>query len=330
MHSHYAIAGNAPQQFLSHRRSRLICCCSMAMNTAMRTVFIGDRGLRAGWRFALFVGVYIGCGRLFDWILPKIHFPDRAMDWSSMLLNELLDFAFIAALTWIACRIECKRFSSFGLTLAGGSGRLFAQGIVWGIIPSILILIPIWLAGGCTFHGLALPPGSLLAYAGLWALAFLLVGFSEEFTFRGYALQTLADSIGFWPAAVVMSALFGFLHFLKPDDGWIDPLSVALYGLFWCFTLRRTGSLWFAIGFHAASDYTDMVVFAEPNSGNGGKALPGHLLNVEFHGPTWLTGGPRGTEASLLVFAIVAALFFLFHMAYPARQPVPQLALTAK
>jgi len=78
---------------------------------------------------------------------------------------------------------------------------------------------------------------------------------------------------------------------------------VALYGVFWCLTLRRTGSLWFAVGFHAASDYADMIVFAEPNSGNDGKPLVGHLLDIRFHGPDWLTGGPRGTEASLLVFS---------------------------
>jgi hypothetical protein len=54
----------------------------------------------------------------------------------------------------------------------------------------------------------------------------------------------------------------------KPHEDWIDPISVALYGLFWCLKLRRTGNLWFAVGFHAASYYADMIVFAEPNSGN--------------------------------------------------------------
>jgi uncharacterized protein len=101
------------------------------------------------------------------------------------------------------------------------------------------------------------------------------------------------------------------------NEGWVDPITVGLYGLFWCFTLRRTGSLWFAVGFHAASDYFDMTVFAEPNTGAGGNPVPGHLLDVRFHGSVWLTGGPRGTEASLLVFPILACLFYLFHKRYP-------------
>jgi hypothetical protein len=61
-----------------------------------------------------------------------------------------------------------------------------------------------------------------------------------------------------------------------------------------------------------------MIVFAEPNSGNDGKPIPGHLLDIRFHGPDWLTGGPRGTEASLVVFVILAGLFYFFHRAYPA------------
>jgi len=192
---------------------------------------------------------------------------------------------------------------------------------VWGFIPSVLILIPIYLAGGCTFHGLALHGRELIFYAAAWAAAMLALGFTEEFLFRGYALKTLAGGIGFWPAAIVFSSLFGLVHLIfKPHEDLIDPISVSLYGLFWCLTLRRTGSLWFAVGFHAASDYADMIVFAEPNSGNDGKPIPGHLLDLQFHGPDWLTGGPRGTEASLLVFVVLAGLFYFFNKAYPAGQ----------
>jgi membrane protease YdiL (CAAX protease family) len=201
------------------------------------------------------------------------------------------------------------------------------RGLVWGFIPSAVILIPIYFLGGCSFHGLALHGRDFAFYALMWALAFLALGFAEEFMFRGYALKTLAEAIGFWPAAAFLSFLFGLSHWIfKPNEGLIDPISVALYGLFWCLTLRRTGSLWFAVGFHAASDYADMIVFAEPNTGNAGKPVIGHLLDVRFHGPAWLTGGPRGTEASLLVFVVLAGLFYFFHKAYPARSAMAQSA----
>lgn len=285
----------------------------------LRDLFIRNGRLRAGWRFALLVGVYFLGGALLNPVLDKIHFPDRVLTWSALILNDALDLVFIAAISWIIARVGRDRFSSYGLPITPAAGRLFVRGVIWGIIPSIVILIPIYFAGACSFHGLALHGADFVRYAFLWALAFLLVGLSEEFTFRGAALATLADGIGFWPAAFITSAIFGLIHLVaKPNEGWFDPISVALYGLFWCFTLRRTGSLWFAVGFHAASDYFDMVVFAEPNTGAEGHSIPGHLLDVTFHGPVWLTGGPRGTEASLLVLPILGGLFYLFHKSYPA------------
>jgi uncharacterized protein len=284
-------------------------------------LFSPNRTLRPGWRFVLFTAIYIVVGgKVLDPILARIHFPDRTFTWSGLLLNYLVDFAYVAAIAWLMARIERERFSSYGLPLVPNAGMLLMKGALWGLIPSALILIPIYFAGGCEFHGLALHGRELAFFAFVWGLAMLALGFAEEFLFRGYALKTLGESIGFWPAAVFLSSIFGLVHLLfKPHEDWIDITSVALYGVFWSFTLRRTGSLWFGVGFHAASDYADMILFAEPNSGNDGKPLPGHLLDVRFHGPDWLTGGPRGTEASLLVFAVLAGLFYFFHKAYSAK-----------
>lgn len=287
---------------------------------SFRGFFLNNRGvLRAAWRFVLFLALYIAGGGVLDRVLTRIHFPDRSFIWSTFLLNYIVDFGFVAAIAWVMSWIGKEKFSSYGLPVVREAGTLFGKGLVWGVVPSALILIPIYLAGGCEFHGLALHGRELLFYAAAWGAAMLALGFAEEFLFRGYALTTLGESIGFWPAAIFLSSIFGLVHLLfKPHEDWIDPISVGLYGVFWCLTLRRTGSLWFAVGFHAASDYADMILFAEPNSGNDGKPLLGHLLDVRFHGPDWLTGGPRGTEASLLVFVVLAGLFYFFNRAYPA------------
>ena len=65
------------------------------------------------------------------------------------------------------------------------------------------------------------------------------------------------------------------------------------------------------------SDYADMVQSAQPNTGNNGQSLTAYLLNVSYNGAEWLTGGPRGTEASVLEFLILAILFLAFARAYP-------------
>jgi hypothetical protein len=59
---------------------------------------------------------------------------------------------------------------------------------------------------------------------------------------------------------------------------------------------------------------------AQPNTGNNGQSLAGHLLNVSYHGPDWLTGGPRGPEASALQFLVLAFMFLAFARAYPSAR----------
>jgi len=180
------------------------------------------------------------------------------------------------------------------------------------------MMVLLRLFGAASFEGVALQGQTLAKFALLWAAAFLLLGFAEEFVYRGYSQATLSDGMGFWSAAILLSAIFGAVHyFFKPMENWMDGLSVGLFGLFWCFTLWRTRTLWFAIGFHAMSDYADMVLFAQPNTGNNGQRLTGHLLNVSYHGPEWLTGGPRGTEASVLEFLILILLVLAFARVYP-------------
>ncbi|MFL6299562.1 MAG: CPBP family intramembrane glutamic endopeptidase [Terriglobales bacterium] len=286
----------------------------------LRWIFVNnERRLRAGWRVVIFIGAYVFGGKGLDALFTKLNLP-VGFTWQGILGYEISDLLLVCAIAWILSRVEHERFSAYGLPLGPEAGKLLAKGLLWGFIPSALILIPIYLLGGCSFHGLAVHGSEFVKYAFLWALAMLGIGFGEEFLFRGYLLKTLGEGIGFWPAAIALSSLFGLVHFIfKPQEDWIDPTSIALYGIFWCLTLRRTGSLWFAVGFHAASDYADMIAFAEPNTGNGGKPIAGHLLDIRFHGPDWLTGGPRGTEASLLVFIVLAGLFYFFNRAYPAK-----------
>jgi hypothetical protein len=143
----------------------------------------------------------------------------------------------------------------------------------------------------------------------------VLVGIFEEFLFRGYAQSTLASGIGFWPAAILLSGAFGALHLPNPGEGWVGALSVMLFGLFACFTLRRTGSLWFAIGMHAAGDYAETFLYSVPDSGMLAK---GHLLNSTLHGPRWLSGGTVGPEGSSMDFLVFLLAFALFAWLYPA------------
>jgi uncharacterized protein len=72
--------------------------------------------------------------------------------------------------------------------------------------------------------------------------------------------------------------------------------------------------LWFAIGFHAATDYAETFIDSVPDSGMLASA---HLLNSNLHGPCWLTGGTIGPEGSVVDFALLLAAFFVVAVIFP-------------
>ncbi len=290
----------------------------------LRTIFFNSRGLRAGWRLLIFVALFVALGFLADWITSRVfHFKERPfLDPVSFINNDAQGLIVALTATWIMARIEHNRFSLYGIpTLRNAFGREFWIGIVWGLASASAVIGLIAAFGGYRILGLAIRGGALWYFLAIWTIANLLIGFSEEIQFRAYLLATTADGVGFWAAAILLSGGFGALHyFFKPHERWVDFASTALLGLFMCFTLRRTGSLAFAIGFHAAFDFANLFAWSGQNAG---EYAIGHLLQTEWRGPQWLTGGPLGPEASWMVFPVIAAMFVIFDRLYrQSRFPV--------
>jgi len=286
----------------------------------MRKIFLNSRGLRAGWRLLIFVGLFIGLGFLSSWIIPKVfHLKERSfLDPLNMISEELQGLIQVVIATWIMARIERRRFPDYGIPLRNAFGRDFWVGIACGAASTSLLVGLIAAFGGYRILGLAIHGGTLWYFAGVWIIANLLIGFAEELQFRAYLLTTLADGIGFWAAAILLSIGFGALHyFLKPHERWEDFASTGLLGLFMCFTLRRTGSLAFAIGFHAAFDLANLFVWSGQNAG---EYAVGHLLDARWQGPQWLTGGLLGPEASWMVFVVIALMFWIFDRCYRQKK----------
>jgi len=165
----------------------------------------------------------------------------------------------------------------------------------------------------------------LARFAAFWALLFLLVGLFEEFLLRGYTLFTLARGVGFWPAAVVLSCVFGLIHLRNEGEQWRGLLAAAFIGFFFCLTLRRTGSLWFAVGFHAAWDWGETFFYSVPDSG---MVAPGHLLRSSLHGADWLSGGSVGPEGSVLCLVVIAMLWIAFEKMHPGANGRGALDMT--
>jgi membrane protease YdiL (CAAX protease family) len=291
-----------------------------------RNIFIGPNGIRAGWRFALFLTLLAIFRQLIIQhglrLIPGFLKIAKAAQGSGVLTPQFqitlqagtILTVFLAA--GIMGAIEKRSFEAYGLSRHGAFGKLFWQGVAWGLTFETIEILAIHALGGFSFGTLALAGSALVKYALLWAIGFLLVGIFEEFLFRGYSQFTLGSGIGFRPAAFLLSAAFGAAHLGNAGEGWAGALAVFVLGMFGCLALKRTGNLWFIIGFHAAMDYAETFIYSTPDSGF---LAEGHLLNSSFHGPQWLTGGTVGPEGSVMEFLVFLLAFLLFNWRYPAK-----------
>jgi membrane protease YdiL (CAAX protease family) len=265
------------------------------------TVFFDGEGLRPGWGVVFYVAMFYLLESLAIWWAGSLDL--RADGLWSMMLEELGVFVAAVVPALVLARVEKRPWGAYGLPGRRAFGKLFWVGGVWGFASITLLLgtmygLRVFNVGQLAIHGMR-----SVKFATFWAVYFLLVGLFEDFHFRGYLQFTLTRGIGFWPAALLLSGYFGWSHRLNEGERLTGLLAAAVIGLFFCLTLRRTGSLWFAVGFHAAWDWGETFVYSVPDSG---MLFPGHLLKTSFRGPDWLTGGVVGPEGSLLCFVVIA------------------------
>ncbi|HEY6136159.1 MAG TPA: CPBP family intramembrane glutamic endopeptidase [Thermoanaerobaculia bacterium] len=255
--------------------------------------------------------------------LHVIHQPEMTWRPTLFLLFEGTTIAGLLIATFIVMKLGGRSLRDLGFA-ARNAGTLLLAGSAVGIAAPMLLIAVIAALGGFTFGTFAMHGTQLIAYALAWLAAMFALGLAEEMTFRGPALSLLGDAITPWAAAFVTTAIFVFMHAGKPGENAADLTSVGLLGLFMAFTVIRTGSIWFAVGFHTFFDYVALYVLGAPNSGNhGGEPIPTRLLTGSYHGPAWLTGGKLGIEASWLIFPIIALMFATFFFV-PGRDRIRQ------
>ena len=284
---------------------------------AERGVFHTDSLLFVLLRIGMYFALAEGVSYALRWIMVALSAGEISIYSPKILtIAEVSSLAGAFAAGIAMSQLEGRTFGDYGLPLRGAFGKLFWQGTLFGLAEISAVIGVIATFGSYHFGGLAIHGVDLVRWAAFWGAFFVLVGLYEEFAFRGYVQFTLAQAVGFWPAAVLLSIAFGFVHRTNPGESKMGLAGVVLTGLLWCFSLRRTGNLWFAVGMHASFDFGETFLYSVPDSG---VVFPGHLSNATLAGPAWLTGGSAGPEASVCDFAMLLIFFYVFHRLYPAR-----------
>lgn len=247
--------------------------------------------LRAPWRLFVFFGsaAAFSVPLLFlRTLLPApVDAPPLGMAWDSLALSLAL-----LAGTWYALRrIDGRPWQDAWMGRgAAAPGRVLA-GLLLGMlavgVPALVLVAMRWLRFVPTADG------SSLHAAGLALLLLAPAALFEELAVRGYAMSALREALGWWPAILLTSLVFGVLHAWNPGATPMSVGLVTLAGVFLAVIVMATGSLWAATAAHLAWNWTMAALLHAPVSGLG-LATPDYRLMDA--GPDWATGGPWGPE----------------------------------
>ena len=270
-------------------------------------VFFGSDGLRAGWSALLFILIVAAFEFLASLLLrslfPAGH-PPAVLPLSLGLKIECAQLLPVVVVTAIMATIERKSILFYGYQ--GKSKAVYLiSGMIWGFAALSALVLVLKTAGLLVFDGEQLHGGAVWKYAMGWGLMFLMAAAFEESALRGYLQFTLRRGIGFWWAALLLSVVFAVGHLGNAGENRIGLLGVVAVGLMFCLSLWYTGSLWWALGWHASWDWGESYFYGAIDSG---VSMQGHLFGVHPVGPVRWSGGTAGPEGSLLTLAVLALL----------------------
>ncbi len=263
-------------------------------------VLFGPHGLRAGWRIAAYLLIFLWLGMVLGYAataaVGRISFVGSAAiglfasTVAGWVMLALVDRRPIGALGF-AAEPAAARDSVVGFGLGGGS--LAAAVGLLALAGSAR-----WVADAGTWPEYVAALGGALLF-------FTIPAAMEEALFRGYAFQALTQGIGPWPAMVLTSAGFSLAHASNPNVDALALANIFLAGIMLGVAYLRTRSLWFATGVHLGWNWAMSALFDFPVSG---LVRDTPFYDVRETGADWWTGGPFGPEGGLAVTLAVVAL----------------------
>jgi membrane protease YdiL (CAAX protease family) len=223
------------------------------------------------------------------------HVPLHFRDWIAVPLVIVLGAALIGLYILLVRSFERRKAAEARPdAVAATTGMVLG----FGLFSSVFVLL--WLMGIASWQGLSAHFDLIPAFAGS-----MLAAIGEELALRGGAFRILEDTFGTTAALVGSAALFGLLHALNPGATAVSTIAIALEaGVLLGSAYALTRNLWLPIGIHFGWNFTEGGVFGAVVSGFAGNK---GIFSFTLAGPTLLSGGKFGPEASVVAVAVTLA-----------------------
>lgn len=175
--------------------------------------------------------------------------------------------------------------------------RLMLIGLAGGLLLSAATIAVLTVFGGYRITGWGSIGGALSVIGIMCAIAV-----AEEVLFRGVIFRLVQRRWGTWLALAVSAVLFGLIHLVNPGATLWGAIAITVEaGLMLGAAYAATGSLWLPIGLHLGWNVATVAIFGTVTSGSEARDA---LVTAHTSGPTWLTGGDFGPEASIVAVIV--------------------------
>ena len=268
----------------------------------MKNIFLtSERNLRNGWWPAVFlVGIFL------------ILFP-------ALLLADKYSFELtvqIQAIIILAVTMICQRFRSKSVFEVVGlpNSKWVSDFVSGSLIGAALMIVPALLLAMFAGVNWELKDVSW-AVIGNGLYLFVFVAIAEELLFRGFLFQRLIQSVGYWPAQLIIGILFLLTHMGNPGMNGttliLASANIFLASIVFGMAYFRTKSLAMPIGMHLFANFVQGPILGFGVSGQEQESL---LKPLSPNLPEWLDGGKFGLEATVLCFVVLVAIALCFQI----------------
>ncbi len=239
------------------------------------------------------------------------HVPDLVLrshpDWPKLMVSAggsvLTCLVMITAYRLLVRWTEKRSANEIGPTVAL---PLFLGGLAIGVALFCGVYAVLYVGGAASLRGIHLGEG-----VGFAAAASLAAGVGEELVFRGALYRIFEERFGTLAALLASGAIFGLMHAWNRGATWWSTIAIALEaGILLGAVYALARSLWLPIGLHFGWNFAEGGIFSAAVSGGNTQGL----IDAKLSGPTMLTGGVFGPEASIeaVALCLIAAIVILF------------------
>lgn len=301
-----------------------------------QNIFFNDFGrLRSGWRFAIFLLLFIFVGMI-SGAIAQIVFGKLEIDFRRGTLlfisvNAFLSFAAAIFVGWLCGKyLENLPFRALGAWFTKNWLKDLFLGLLFGAAAlSFAVLIAV-VFGGLNFNfNQAHGRSAIWLTLGVSLAVFIPAAAFEEVFFRGYILQTFARAKLAWLAIAMTSLFFASAHLDNPNASFLSTLNTALAGVWFGAAYLKTRTLWFVFGLHLIWNWMQGAVFGIEVSGITAFTTAPLLREIDT-GPAWLTGASYGIEGGIACTVAIIAMTLLIWFTPILKPTEEMLALTDK